>query len=136
MQLVGRHWVITDGVGKVETVSGLGVVGQQPVLNPGDTFRYTSGCPLTTASGVMSGHYRMTDQSGNGFEVEIPAFSLDSPYLKARAQLGIVAPQAHNRLQGAGSLSSSSMSPSMTPSPMVQNFGSCASRPKGFRSSL
>ncbi len=82
VQLVGRHWVITDGVGKVDTVSGLGVVGQQPVLNPGDTFRYTSGCPLTTASGVMSGHYRMTDQSGDGFDVEIPAFSLDSPFVK------------------------------------------------------
>ena len=51
VQLVGRHWVITDGVGKVDTVSGLGVVGQQPVLNPGDTFRYTSGCPLTTPVG-------------------------------------------------------------------------------------
>ena len=82
VQLVGRHWVITDGVGKVDTVSGLGVVGQQPVLNPGDTFRYTSGCPLTTPSGVMSGHYRMTDEAGRSFEVEIPAFSLDSPHVR------------------------------------------------------
>ena len=82
VQLVGRHWVITDAVGKVETVSGVGVVGEQPVLNPGGTFRYTSGCPLSTPSGVMEGHYRMVDEDGNAFEVEIPAFSLDSPQAK------------------------------------------------------
>lgn len=82
VQLLARHWVITDGAGKVETVSGLGVVGEQPVLNPGDTFRYTSGCPLSTPSGVMAGHYRMADEDGRGFEVEIPAFSLDAPQMK------------------------------------------------------
>ena len=82
VQLVARHWVITDAAGKVETVSGLGVVGEQPVLNPGGTFRYTSGCPLTTPSGVMAGHYRMVDEDGRSFEVEIPAFSLDSPQMK------------------------------------------------------
>ena len=79
VQLVARHWVITDAAGKVETVSGLGVVGEQPVLNPGETFRYTSGCPLSTSSGVMEGHYRMIDDAGASFDVEIPAFSLDSP---------------------------------------------------------
>ena len=82
VQLVARHWVITDAAGKVETVSGVGVVGEQPVLNPGGTFRYTSGCPLSTPSGVMEGHYRMVDEDGNAFEVEIPAFSLDSPQAK------------------------------------------------------
>ena len=82
VQLVARHWVITDAAGKVETVSGVGVVGEQPVLNPGGTFRYTSGCPLSTPSGVMEGHYRMVDEDGNDFEVEIPAFSLDSPQVK------------------------------------------------------
>ena len=82
VQLVARHWVITDAAGKVETVSGVGVVGEQPVLNPGGTFRYTSGCPLSTPSGVMEGHYRMVDEDGNAFEVEIPAFSLDSPQVK------------------------------------------------------
>ncbi len=82
VQLVARHWVITDAAGKVETVSGLGVVGEQPVLNPGGTFRYTSGCPLSTPSGVMEGHYRMVDEDGNAFEAEIPAFSLDSPQVK------------------------------------------------------
>ena len=82
VQLVARHWVITDASGKVETVSGLGVVGEQPVLNPGETFRYTSGCPLSTSSGVMEGHYRMADENGRAFEVEIPAFSLDSPHTR------------------------------------------------------
>ena len=82
VQLVARHWVITDAAGKVETVSGVGVVGEPPVLNPGGTFRYTSGCPLSTPSGVMEGHYRMVDEDGNAFEVEIPAFSLDSPQVK------------------------------------------------------
>ncbi len=82
VQLVARHWVITDANGKVETVSGLGVVGEQPVLNPGETFRYTSGCPLSTTSGVMEGHYRMVDDAGQSFDVEIPAFSLDSPQTK------------------------------------------------------
>ena len=82
VQLVARHWVITDAAGKVETVSGLGVVGEQPVLNPGETFRYTSGCPLSTSSGVMEGHYRMVDEKGGAFDAEIPAFSLDSPQTK------------------------------------------------------
>lgn len=82
VQLVARHWVITDASGKVETVSGLGVVGEQPVLNPGETFRYTSGCPLSTSSGVMQGHYRMIDDAGAAFDVEIPAFSLDCPQAK------------------------------------------------------
>lgn len=82
VQLIARHWVITDGLGKVETVRGLGVVGEQPVLNPGETFRYTSGCPLSTPSGMMSGTYGMTDQSGRSFTVEIPAFSLDSPHTR------------------------------------------------------
>ena len=79
VQLVARHWIITDATGRVETVSGLGVVGEQPVLNPGETFRYTSGCPLSTSSGVMEGHYRMVDDDGGAFDVAIPAFSLDTP---------------------------------------------------------
>jgi ApaG protein len=82
VQLIARHWTITDGVGKVETVRGLGVVGEQPMLNPGDTFRYTSGCPLSTPSGLMVGTYRMTDADGRHFEIEIPAFSLDSPHAR------------------------------------------------------
>ncbi len=82
VQLVARHWVITDANGKIETVSGLGVVGEQPVLNPGETFRYTSGCPLMTPSGIMTGSYSMIDDTEQTFEVEIPAFSLDSPHAK------------------------------------------------------
>ena len=82
VQLISRHWVITDAVGRIETVKGLGVVGEQPVLNPGETFRYTSGCPLSTPSGMMSGSYRMTDSTGRSLSVEIPAFSLDSPHAK------------------------------------------------------
>lgn len=82
VQLVARYWRITDGTGRVEEVQGLGVVGEQPVLNPGEIFRYTSGCPLATPSGIMTGHYRMVDDTGDTVEVEIPAFSLDSPYGK------------------------------------------------------
>ena len=79
VRLVARHWIITDGEGSVGEVKGLGVVGEQPVLNPGESFRYTSGCPLTTPSGIMEGSYRMADERGETFEVAIPAFSLDSP---------------------------------------------------------
>ena len=82
VQLIARHWTITDAQGRIETVKGLGVVGEQPVLNPGETFRYTSGCPLSTPSGMMSGTYRMTDVDGRSLSVEIPAFSLDSPHAR------------------------------------------------------
>ncbi|MDE2364056.1 MAG: Co2+/Mg2+ efflux protein ApaG [Hyphomicrobiales bacterium] len=79
-QLVSRHWIITDGAGKREDVRGPGVVGEQPILRPGDAFRYTSGCPLTTPSGIMVGTYRMVDENGRAFDIDIPAFSLDSPF--------------------------------------------------------
>ena len=79
VQLVGRYWKITDGNGHLEEVRGPGVVGEQPILQPGESFRYTSGCPLTTPSGIMVGHYEMRDERGEGFRAEIPAFSLDLP---------------------------------------------------------
>jgi ApaG protein len=79
VQLTHRHWRITDGEGRVEEVRGVGVVGEQPILAPGESFRYSSGCPLRTSSGVMVGAYRMIADDGEAFEVEIPAFSLDSP---------------------------------------------------------
>ena len=79
-QLMTRHWIITDGEGRREDVRGPGVVGEQPILRPGDAFRYTSGCPLTTPSGIMVGTYRMVDENGRAFDIEIPAFSLDSPF--------------------------------------------------------
>lgn len=79
VQLVARHWIITDAEGRTEEVKGLGVVGEQPVLNPGESFRYTSGCPLTTPSGIMAGSYRMVDELGAAFDIVIPTFSLDSP---------------------------------------------------------
>ena len=79
VQLISRHWVITDALGRVEEVEGDGVVGEQPVLKPGEAFRYTSGCPLTTASGVMEGEYRMVTADGETFEALIPPFSLDLP---------------------------------------------------------
>lgn len=82
VQLTARHWIITDGNGITEEVQGPGVVGEQPVIPPGESFRYTSGCPLTTPSGIMVGTYRMVDTSGRPFEVDIPAFSLDSPFAK------------------------------------------------------
>ena len=80
VQLRSRHWRITDGNGRTEEVRGPGVVGKTPVLKPGDSFSYTSGCPLTTPSGIMAGSYQMTKTDGTLFNVTIPAFSLDSPH--------------------------------------------------------
>ena len=80
VQLVNRHWVIMNANGHVEEVRGPGVVGAQPVIAPGESFQYTSGCPLETASGTMSGRYQMMSASGESFEAEIPAFLLESPY--------------------------------------------------------
>jgi ApaG protein len=79
VQLVARHWLITDGNGVRHEVSGRGVVGQQPMIPPGGSFEYTSGCPLQTESGIMVGTYRMVSDRGDVFEVAIPAFSLDVP---------------------------------------------------------
>ena len=80
VQLISRHWKITDSEGRTQEVRGPGVVGEQPMLPPGETFRYTSGAPLRTPSGIMLGSYQMTGEGGEAFDVEIPAFSLDSPY--------------------------------------------------------
>jgi ApaG protein len=80
VQLLNRYWHITDARGQVQEVQGPGVVGEQPVLEPGASFEYTSGCPLSTPSGVMVGHYEMTGRGGRLFRVAIPAFSLDSPH--------------------------------------------------------
>jgi ApaG protein len=77
-----RHWKITDAHGVVQEVRGAGVVGEQPTLKPGDTYSYTSGCPLKTSSGFMAGSYQMQRPEGDFFNVEIPAFSLDSPHEK------------------------------------------------------
>ncbi len=80
VQLLNRHWIITNAMGHVEEVQGPGVVGEQPVLGPGDSFQYTSGCPLTTPSGVMVGTYEMVGPDNRRFDIDIPAFSLDSPH--------------------------------------------------------
>ena len=80
VQLISRYWHITDAAGQVNEVSGPGVVGEQPVLHPGEHFDYTSGTPLGTPSGIMVGRYQMQTENGEAFEVDIPAFSLDSPY--------------------------------------------------------
>ena len=82
VQLRSRHWRITDANGKLQEVRGAGVVGKQPVLGPGETFNYTSGCPLTTPDGTMQGTYTMVTAGGETFQAEIPAFSLDSPHVK------------------------------------------------------
>jgi len=79
VQLVARRWTITDAMGRVEEVRGPGVVGEQPVIEPGDSYAYASGCPLTTPSGSMVGAYFMQDAEGRMFEAAIPAFSLDVP---------------------------------------------------------
>ena len=78
-QLISREWIITSADGEVERVKGQGVVGEQPVLAPGERFEYTSGVPLPTASGFMTGRYQMVNESGLHFEVDVPTFSLDSP---------------------------------------------------------
>ena len=79
VQLRSRHWKITDGRGLQKEVKGPGVVGQTPLLQPGEVFEYTSGTPLTTPSGFMGGTYQMVSESGENFDIEIPTFSLDTP---------------------------------------------------------
>jgi len=79
VQLNTRHWRITDAQGRLQEVRGDGVVGEQPVLKPGENFEYTSGVPLPTPSGFMTGTYGMVSASGEHFDIEIPAFSLDIP---------------------------------------------------------
>lgn len=82
VKLLSRYWHITDGAGRVEEVRGAGVVGDQPELDPGDSYQYTSGCPLPTPSGIMVGRYTMRNDKGELFEIDIPAFSLDLPGAK------------------------------------------------------
>ena len=78
VQLKTRHWKITDANGRLQEVRGAGVVGEEPVLKPGESFEYTSGVPLPTPSGFMTGTYGMVTVGGEGFDIQIPAFSLDS----------------------------------------------------------
>jgi ApaG protein len=82
VQLRTRHWIITDASGKQEEVRGEGVVGEQPTIAPGERYEYTSGVPLSTASGFMTGRYQMVSETGERFEIDIPTFSLDSPHHK------------------------------------------------------
>jgi ApaG protein len=84
VQLRTRHWRITDAFGRMQEVRGPGVIGVEPVLNPGERFEYTSGTPLPTPSGIMVGTYQMETRTGERFDVAIPAFSLDSPHDAAR----------------------------------------------------
>jgi len=79
VQLKTRHWRITDGQGRLQEVRGPGVVGEEPVLKPGENFEYTSGVPLPTSSGFMVGSYGMVTEAGESFDIDIPAFSLDLP---------------------------------------------------------
>ena len=84
VQLRNRYWRITDALGRVQEVRGAGVVGEQPLLKPGQAFEYTSGTPLPTPSGIMTGSYEMEGSNGERFNVAIPAFSLDSPHQTVR----------------------------------------------------
>ena len=84
VQLINRHWKITDAKGVTHEVRGDGVIGEQPVLKPGESFQYTSGTALNAPSGVMLGEYGMVTPEGEHFEVEVPAFSLDSPFQMGR----------------------------------------------------
>ncbi len=79
VQLINRYWKIIDAQGRVQEVRGVGVVGEQPVLEPGEAYTYTSGCPLPTPSGVMLGAYEMATDTGERFDISVPIFSLDSP---------------------------------------------------------
>jgi ApaG protein len=79
VQLLSRHWMITNARGDLTEVKGPGVVGEQPVLRPGESYQYTSGAPLNTPSGMMGGAYQMESESGERFDIEIPTFSLDRP---------------------------------------------------------
>jgi ApaG protein len=80
VQLLTRHWIITDGTGHIEEVRGPGVVGKQPVLAPGESFTYSSGCELTAPFGVMEGTYQMATDGGDTFDVKIAPFTLSEPY--------------------------------------------------------
>jgi ApaG protein len=80
VQLLSRHWVVRDAVGHIEEFQGPGVVGEQPVLGPGESFQYTSGCPLKTSTGVMRGTYQMVTANAKHFDVEIAPFALHEPY--------------------------------------------------------
>jgi ApaG protein len=84
VQLRNRHWQITDSRGQMQEVRGAGVVGEEPVLAPGESFEYTSGLPLATPSGIMVGSYEMETRGGDSFWVRVPAFSLDSPHQSVR----------------------------------------------------
>lgn len=84
VQLINRYWRITDARGMTQEVRGPGVVGEQPVLRPGESFEYTSGAPLSTPSGIMVGQYEMARPGGSHFDAAIPAFSLDSPHQQVR----------------------------------------------------
>lgn len=79
VQLLTRRWLITDGRGAVHHVEGEGVVGEQPVIHPGGSYDYVSGCPLSTSTGVMEGHYNMVDAQGGMLRVAIPRFALVAP---------------------------------------------------------
>ena len=79
VQLLNRYWKIIDAMGRIQEVRGVGVVGEQPVLEPGEEYTYTSGCPLATPSGVMLGAYEMSTDGGDRFDIDVPTFSLDSP---------------------------------------------------------
>ncbi len=80
VQLLTRHWIITDATGHTEEVRGPGVVGEQPILAPGESFEYTSGCPLTTPFGTMKGTYQLITGGGDRFDAEIAEFELSEPY--------------------------------------------------------
>src|ERR1700678_1519807 len=79
VQLLSRHWMITNARGELNEVKGPGVIGEQPILKPGESHQYTSGAPLNTSWGMMGGSYQMESESGERFDIEIPTFSLDSP---------------------------------------------------------
>lgn len=82
VQLISRHWRITDGHGQLHEVKGPGVIGEQPVLRAGESFTYTSGCPLETPHGSMVGTFSMVTEDGASFDAAIPAFPLQSPYAR------------------------------------------------------
>jgi ApaG protein len=97
VQLLSRHWKITDALGRMRDVKGPGVIGKTPKLRPGEAFEYTSGTPLTTPSGFMGGTYQMVNETGENFDIEIPTFSLDMPTTERRRH-SLDTPTAERRL--------------------------------------
>ena len=115
VQLLTRHWIITDGVGHVEEVRGPGVVGEQPVLAEGESFKYSSWCRLKTPTGVMHGTYQMVRPDGTQFDIEIAPFGLRARYTVNSCRTPLTNPPSHFPSSNASTSSASSAASEPSP---------------------